>query len=228
MAILTKAYVKDGAIAHRRLYFAHIPKTAGSSLYLAFLRDGWMIENVRLGNQAEGDRAVINEFGIKKFQQYGTTGNLRRMVRSIQHAPYDIWHQWGPFEQSFAIVRHPVDRYVSALKYHHRHGNTGGADLDDSRRRVINAVRRGSWSRKRRFDGHFAPQVQFVGPETNLYRFEEDFAQQISDDFGFADGTFPSVNEAPPEAITLTQEELDLIRAVYAEDFETFGYTPPE
>ena len=99
----------------QRVYFAHIPKTAGSAIYILFLRNGWSLSNVQtgLGKKRIGHR-LFKEFGLKDIP---FEGDRHGYEQSLQHAPQNIWAQWGPFTSSFAIVRDPYSKFISGLRY---------------------------------------------------------------------------------------------------------------
>ncbi|SFS07683.1 hypothetical protein [Yoonia litorea] len=222
MAILTRNEVLDGKLRKRRIYFAHIPKSAGSSLYIAFLDADWQIQNVRLMPKAGLGPKVFKRFSISEFQIIGDASKLGR--RSIQHAPYSVWQHWGPFEESFAIVRNPRTRYLSALRYQYFGRTRGKIEFEVFRANTLALLKRGVHARRRHFDGHFAPQSDFVGPDTHIFKLEDGFTASLAERYGIDATRFPRVNKARDFEITLTTEELDFIGRAYAQDMTRFGY----
>ena len=222
MAILTKTQLKDGKLWRRRVYYAHIPKCAGTSLYIAFLRAGWQIENVNLHPKMGLGPKVYEEFGISQFQRRGSVETLGK--RSIQHAPFNVWRLWGQFDESFAIVRNPRDRYLSALKFQYMGRTRGKADFEEFRAKTLSVLQRGWRARRRHFDGHFAPQTDFLGPATQTYRFESDFVEKLAGQYGLASAAFPELNTAQTSDINLNSSELEFISKVYKSDADKLGY----
>lgn len=215
----------------KRIYFAHVPKTAGTSLYVAFIKAGWRVENVVTNPNLGTGKALLKEFGIKQLQIAGDLSELETLGRSPQHAPISTWEKWGPFDESFAIVRHPGDRFLSALKYQFQGlGAKRKRDIfkhksiDTFRKRVLSDLSSDPASLRHKYDGHFAPQTDFVARDTKVFRFEGDFTGEISDRYGLQKDQFPALNISKSETITLTPDEQRFVESTYADDFNRFGY----
>ena len=225
MGILTKATrVVPGLFSHRRIYFAHVPKTAGISVCVAFLRAGWDLRNVRVQHGRGLGKSVAQEFGITCFHISGPQTRLRELSRSPQHAPHEVWSQWGPFDESFAVVRRPYERYLSAVKFQFENRDTGHAKIDDFRRDLLERFAADDWKRRTEFDGHFAPQTDFVAWDTHLFYFEQDFGRKISKRYQLGKNALPVLNQSPGVSMSLWPEEQAFIQKTYAGDFERFGY----
>lgn len=79
--------------------------------------------------------------------------------------------------------------------------------------------------------GHLKPQVRFVGEKvTKIFKYEaglDSIIRRVLEDIGFnpqGELKLPVVNESKPRNIVPSDEDIGLIREVYAEDFEAFGY----
>lgn len=205
----------------RRVYFAHIPKTAGSAICLAFLRSGWSIANVDTRARPGRLGAILaQEAGLTEIPFEGTRDGLDT---DAQHAPHHVWQGWGPFETSFAIVRHPADRYLSALRYKF------------SRRRRL-----ASFARFRRrvardllisLDGDGVPrprvfrhQIDYLGPGTEVVRYEDDWPARLVRRFDLAPGSLDAVNVGQGPAPELQPSEAALVLGLYRSDFSRLGY----
>lgn len=158
---------------NRSVFFAHIPKTGGTSVERMFKDAGW--KTTRLGNP-------------------GTQN---------QHAPASRYEQWNDLpEEKFVIIRHPVDRFVSELKYRGRpHTATAG---------WLNQVKKSPSMQ----DNHLRPQVEFLVPGMTLYIFEEGAINQIAEDYDLK----PLHLNARANKVTLPESTRRLIEEHYKED----------
>ena len=126
----------------RSVFFAHIPKTGGSSVERMFKDAGW--KTTRLGNPGKHN----------------------------QHAPASLYQQWDDLpEEKFVIIRHPVSRFVSELKYRKRPHTVTETWL--------NQVKKDPSMQ----DNHLRSQVEFLIPGMTLYIFEEGAVDQIAADY---------------------------------------------
>lgn len=133
------------------------------------------------------------------------------------------------FEEAlkFSIVRHPVDRYVSACRQ---------CEVDANSPEVWDKVRRGihpHWGGERPYH-IFVTQVDstFVDGQQSckIFRFEEDLPHNLHTwlkNQGLACREFPF--RKPCDGITapkqeLTPEALAFVQDFYSIDFEVFGY----
>lgn len=211
-------FTKDG----QRIYFAHIPKTAGSALYLTFLANGWSIANVDtgLGPKRIG-RRIYDEFGIKDIPRQGEKGDF---PFPMQHATADIWTRWGPFDGSFAVIRNPLARFNSAIRYEF-YTRRPKLELQDYAQQLFDRVRANAHDPLGgRIPVGFLPQSDYVTPETVRFHFEDGFAEKIAVHFGFERPDTPFVNKNRYQDLTLTQDMIDWVKTHYAGDYAMFGY----
>lgn len=219
--------------ADRLLYFAHVPKCAGSSVEdyleqrfgpLLFLDRGWL--------------------SVPEEERWSRS--------SPQHMPACMINALFPkgiISEHFAVVRHPARRLVSAFLHNRNHNKINPLlglktflyKLEDANRRF-----------HERTDNHFLPASRFVPEQARVFRIEDEGADLIE----WLDGIegrkssqrmLPRVNEksAPPlETQMLFSERLikrlqpalpaldrnilNLIKGIYQEDYDRFGYDPFE
>jgi len=142
-----------------------------------------------------------------------------------QHAPREVYETWGEFDYKFTIVRHPLERFVSALGYRTIHAG----DADTQARDVLSKYEKGllpmSWG------NHLQPQVDFLSDNVEIFRFEDDFLPEIGKVFDVP-GPYPHENKSRTavDHTHLSEEVKQTILRIYAEDYKVLGYEaePPE
>ncbi|MEL6167409.1 MAG: sulfotransferase family 2 domain-containing protein [Pseudomonadota bacterium] len=208
--------------AHRVL-FAHIPKTGGTSVYHEFVASGWQISNLadRTDAQSTAGRLRARHGPIEIHQ----TGLRFAYPHPVQHAPAALWRFWGPFTSSFAIVRHPEDRFASALQFFHAR-NAIEEPLDSWASDLVPRLETRPWARYRRLHGHLMPQHHFVAPTTQIFKFESAFMDAIRSTFGLAPGLHMTENRHEGARLEITPAIREWVNRAYRNDFERFGYTP--
>lgn len=126
----------------------------------------------------------------------------------------------------FAVVRHPVDRYISACRQCRTDANDSG---------TWHKIRAGEHPANNGGPLHhiFVTQVQstFVNGEQSckIFKFEQDFPERVCDwltDQGLGHFRFGHVDPAPEDTKkqSLTPQTLAFIKEFYSCDFEVFGY----
>jgi Sulfotransferase family len=198
-------------------YFAHVPKCGGSSLskYLA----------LRFGPIAFWDLA---RFRLPPEQRWSRTSPQHIPVATLDHM---IPRDW--LASSFAVVRHPVRRVVSA--FHHARDRDGHLPPDTDFNDWFPKAAAGIVDDPYCFLGHFAPQTTFVPQGSHIFRIEnglEKVVAYLDQLAGNRNGPreVPAVNvskwRGEGKPLHLADQTLALIHKVYAEDFARFGYDP--
>jgi Sulfotransferase family len=179
-----------------RVLFIHIPKAAGSSVEKLFRDRSYKIE--KLGSWDGPNQ---------------------------QHAVKTVYETWGEFDYKFTIVRHPLERFVSALGYRTIHAGDADTQARDVLKKYENGLLPASWG------NHLQPQVDFLSDDVEIFRFEDDFLSEIGKVFDLP-GPYPHENKS---RTTVTHKDLsDDVKAtvlrIYAEDYKVLGYEaePPE
>ena len=203
-----------------RIYFAHIPKTAGSYVYILFAQNGWTIKNLswRKGGIAGQLR---DRFGLEAVQVEGDTSDIRV---SLQHATAAEWARWKPVSESFAIVRQPSARFVSAIRYRYTLVPKREESFEVFRAGMFAKLKKRLQTKRQIFDGHFIPQHEFLESDTHLLRFEEGWLDELCSRYGLDNRPSGAVNASRLPAFEPNAEEKEWISRTYAEDFIRLGY----
>lgn len=198
-------------------YYAHVPKCGGSSVE-AYLK-------ARFGRPAFLNTRFLD------------LAEPRRWTRSSpQHLPWDAFTRLIPQDwiaSSFAVVRHPVKRLVSAFQYQVEVEGTVAAlwSIDEWFDDWLKRAETDPFL----YDNHLCPQSAIVPPDAAVFRLEDGLAAivpYLDALAGNSDGprAIPAENvrqkKLAPDAERLTPspETLARIAAFYAEDFARFGY----
>lgn len=205
-------------IGENLVFFAHIPKCAGSSVE-NYLRD-------RFGPLAMLDRDYLSLEARERWTQ-----------SSPQHVDWSSLMRLFPanfFADVFAVVRHPVARAFSAYKFQAQVERTvpEGMSFSDWLRAEAKARR----DDPHRSDNHSRPQVDFLPPEdegpVTIFHLEHGldgvipYLDGLAGDqsgpraMGHALQNTPSkTNSAVP-----SEDEIALVAEIYAADFTRLGY----
>ena len=119
-----------------RIAFIHVPKTGGTSVERYFESHGWTMSywsKPRDGGRTPSDQHLLYE-------------DLRRLVPDLDDIP------------SFAIVRHPIRRFVSEWKWQRWGMRNISCGLNEFVNQVEESLARGPvyW------DNHWRPQTDFL------------------------------------------------------------------
>ena len=199
-------------------YFAHVPKCGGMSI------EAYLLER-------------FSPLGMYKADRYNVPAHQRWTPTSLVHVPgarlvsiYPV--EW--FASSFALVRQPVRRLVSAFFFARDMVRSIPPETAFNARFQETAPRL-----EKAFclcGGHLVPQTDQVPERAHILRFEDGLKAVVADlDAlgGKREGPreLPAKNikrwrgqEEPPE---IAQATLALIARLYAADFQRFGYPLP-
>lgn len=179
----------------RAIHFSHVPRTGGRSILHAAMLSGWRVER------------HVDGFARKVYS----------------HPYYEEEIGRASLIPSFAIVRDPVDRFISATKYGGRCQNQ-----DDVRSLII-----AQKSFPDTLERHFDPQVSFIGENTLIYKYETQYEECIKA-LRLADIIIPEVEVGRINSDAVLFEvnkdsiksELMKVKKWYLDDYRAFGYDP--
>tara|TARA_Y100001973_G_scaffold105998_1_gene181427 strand:- start:2329 stop:2898 length:570 start_codon:yes stop_codon:yes gene_type:complete len=174
------------------IHFAHVPRVAGRALIQAFSKAGW-----------------VPDYHIPATGEMHPHPTFEEQREEILSIP------------SFATVRDPVDRFISACKFE---------GLCESEEAVVsmlrNQVHRPSVPQR-----HFLPQSDFIAPHTRVFKYESEIPQLV--EFLKFSGLMRSGDELarlnPGAAVyevnkDKVSQDLLKVRRWYIQDYRAFGY----
>ncbi|MEP0071339.1 MAG: sulfotransferase family 2 domain-containing protein [Marinomonas sp.] len=183
----------------KNILFIHIPKTGGTSI--------------------EQSLSIYPEAFFNKFNKYHVTP---------QHFDReDYLHLSIPsiIEASFCLVRNPLDRLHSEYKYRVRRSKRLYKFFDFES--FVYYVKR-IGSDNCHLDNHLRSQVDFVFPDTKIYRFEDgvvNVMENVSKDLAFSKCVLGK-HEKKSKIISLKRSRQidEIIYKTYKDDYVAFKY----
>tara|TARA_B100000676_G_C18008639_1_gene805282 strand:+ start:640 stop:1263 length:624 start_codon:yes stop_codon:yes gene_type:complete len=191
----------------RRVFFAHIPRTAGRFVEANLLENGFTWDDDYL-NQGHGVMSIVNGYEIAHYHREHYEKYLD--VEGIPH---------------FSIVRNPVTKFISGSIYLKRaYGDDIQSVMEDPfmfSSMIENLPLEGSinWYR---------PQVDFLRSDTNVWKFEnrldDEFVEWLSDiikvQLNFDKDIYYPKADDEGNKLKRTPELENTIRMMYKKDFE--------
>lgn len=191
----------------RIVLFVHIPKTGGST-----------VEEVL---KAEGSAQAL-----KYHKRLGYSKS------TPQHMHWDITKHWISeefYDYAFTVVRNPFARLLSEYRWRQKMTQSPLPAFDPW---VVKTLAADS-ERPYQMDNHIRPQVAFIGPNVEVFRLEDGLMPAVKNGLealGLPSGhvTLHHKRKSDHQPVEVTASTIEKIRHFYAEDFDTFGYSPDE
>lgn len=168
----------------------------------------------------------------------GTSIHMALYGRTLSHDSLAAWQETYPRSmagiRTAAVVRDPVDRFLSAFHYLKR-GGMNSFDAEFASRYLqpfatpgdlADAMERTDVQRWLLCEGfHFRPQADFLRDRSGAVRIDhlfayerlDDAAARLSDILGRSI-TFPHLNRTDRPDLSLTNQQVRRVRSIYAED----------
>ena len=195
------------------IYFAHVPKCGGTAVEV-YLKD-------RFGPLAFMDQTY---FGLSQDAKWNAT--------SPQHIDQHSLKRLCPsafFDVVFAVVRHPVERLVS--EFHFLRDKLLSIPQTTTFTHWIDTLQMSAAQNSWMHDNHLRPMNAIVPDGATVFRLEDGLDQLV----GFFDAISGSTSGPRSLPVALerdsaiqkaipTLDDIHLIEALYAEDFDRFGY----
>jgi hypothetical protein len=196
----------------KRIFFAHVPKTGGSSVEEYLIRRFGGRLSLRDVTHWAGER----KRGLIALSTHLTARDLDDVL------PHDTDHL-------FAVVRDPLSRMQSQYRFQDGNSKTRAFGFSTWLRIMFAACE----IDPRIYQNHIRPQGDLVREGSEVFRLEDGFDGMIAWLDEVTGSTAPEMEvrhllKRPPEPIAMSREDAGLIAEFYRGDYERFGYTPPD
>ena len=192
----------------KKIFFAHIPRTAGRFVESNLLANGfeWVEKHLDTGR---GTMSIVNDIEISHYHRE----HYQKYLNIDEDTP------------QFSIVRNPISRFMSASWYFKRYGEFIQRDLEDPQ--MFHSLFYGIPFEITRH--WYRPQVDFLTDQTHIWKFEsgigEEFISWLSNIVGvnlklYKDIDYPRLCSDENNKLKRTQRLENNIREVYKRDFE--------
>lgn len=195
------------------ILFIHIPKAAGTTV----------------------EEVFCNHFFSMSYRRGGKFGPViafdRQNKCSPQHMHADLLEKHfhhRRFAETFCVVRHPLDRFISEFKFRFDTHDIAKAGLNGFAEQVLAEYPDNPFL----LDNHIRPQTEFIWRECKVFKLEDGLDKMFAQlSATLAEPLLPSgkrfMLSKHIETEPLSARNRDRIIEFYRQDFETFGYELP-
>lgn len=205
------------------IYFAHVPKSAGTAI------EQYLLDRFGTGAVAFLDRHYLS---IPPELRWNRTSPQHVARAALDHMfPADF------FDASFAVVRHPVNRLASVFLYQRDVQNDIPQDMPFAD--WVAAIPEYWETQPFHLDNHILPMSQFIPEGATIFQLENGLGpvvDWIDGQAGCRDETvaiqwiytysqnMANMQKDPRPVTDITEELYGRICALYADDIARFGY----
>lgn len=186
-------------INEKLFFFIHIPKTGGTSIEKLF-DDNILFSKSKL------------DF-MRTSPQHLDRSQLERMGFSEHNT------------KSFTVVRNPLERFESEYKYRFRASRFIKYFVNIDEFAIYALKYKNIFSN---LDNHIKPQIDFIFPNTEIFRFEEGLEQVVEyiDELNLRQNksVLPHLKKANNFNLCMNSYTVKLINEYYSGDLKAFGY----
>ena len=193
----------------KRVFFAHIPRTAGRFVEANLSQNDFKWDDVHLDN-GKGIMSIVNGFEVAHYHRDHYMKYLD--VKDIPH---------------FSIVRNPIDRFISASIYIKRFCGDKAQEGVEDKNSFLYVLKSIPY---RQSINWYRPQIDFLRSDTHIWKFEdgfgEDFVSWLSGivgiDLEFTDEVQYAVAPDEGNKLEKTPQLIDTLIHFYKQDIEQF------
>ena len=142
----------------KRVFFAHIPRTAGRFVEANLSKNDMKWDDVYLDN-GKGIMSIVNGFEIAHYHRDYYEKYLD--VKDIPH---------------FSIVRNPIDRFISASIYIKRFCGDKAQEGVEDKNSFLYVLKSIPY---RQSINWYRPQIDFLRSDTHIWKFEDGFGEDF-------------------------------------------------
>ncbi|MEM6388200.1 MAG: sulfotransferase family 2 domain-containing protein [Pseudomonadota bacterium] len=196
---------------NKRIFFAHVPKTGGSSVEDYLLRRFGGPFSLRDITHRRKDR----KRGLIALSTHLAVEDLEDVL------PHDVDHL-------FAVVREPFSRMKSQYRFQAGISKTRNFDLHTWLRIILKTAE----IDPRVYQNHIRPQSELVHKDSAVFKLEDKFTDMIEWLDEVTGTTDPDIEvghllKRKREPIEFSREDVQLITEFYRDDYDRFGYERP-
>jgi hypothetical protein len=190
-------------IINQKINFIHVPRTGGR-----FIRDS----------------LIKNNYNVELY--FYNTFYKGKEIPHLTYPEYEQFLNYTPLK-NFAIVREPVDRFISMIKHNVTFNQEKINKMfrtEEDFNQTINGeilISSSNW---------FVPQINFINYHTKIWKFEDGFGKKwiewMMNNFEIKILEFPmkQQNDYVVDNFSLNKEKIQYIKNYYYKDYKLLNY----